>query len=414
MNFSNLVNSIQETHSFLQEVAAKAVNTPMTIRNWLIGYYIVEFEQNGEDRAKYGDNLINELVEKLKGSVYGISATNLRLYRQFYNIYPEIGQTMSDFFKPLLIIQTPPEQLQIKPTGIADPLEATIDSIHQTVSDKFDGEKNGVIYQTASDEFVPDILGTINKFEKNSVITKKYGLTPEKLLKLLSFSHIVELVKVDDELKRAFYEIECAKGVWSVRELKRQIESLYFERSGLSKDKEKLSAMVQQQAVKLQAKDIINTPFAIEFLGLNQQALVSETDLEQAIIDHLINFLRELGQGFCFEDRQKRILIDDEYYHIDLVFYHRILKCHVLIDLKTEKFKHSHAGQINAYLNYYKDQIMQQDDNPPIGILLCTEKGNTLVQYATAGLDPNIFVQKYMVALPGKEELEAYLRKEMQ
>jgi predicted nuclease of restriction endonuclease-like (RecB) superfamily len=414
MNFSNLVNSIQETHSFLQEVAAKAVNTPMTIRNWLIGYYIVEFEQNGEDRARYGDNLINELVEKLKSSINGISATNLRLYRQFYNIYPEIGQTLSDFFNPFLINQTTPEQLQINPTVIVEAFDTAIDTIHQTVSDKSVENRNGVIYQTVSDKLHPELYEAIDKLAKDSIVTKRYGLAPDKLLKNLSFSHIVELIKIDDQLKRAFYEIECAKGVWSVRELKRQIESLYFERSGLSKDKEKLSAMVQQQAVQLQAKDIINTPFAIEFLGLNQRALVSETDLEQAIIDHLINFLRELGQGFCFEDRQKRILIDDEYCHIDLVFYHRILKCHVLIDLKTEKFKHNHVGQINAYLNYYKNEVMRQDDNPPIGILLCTDKGNTLVKYATAGLDPNIFVQKYMVALPGKEELEAYLRKEMQ
>jgi predicted nuclease of restriction endonuclease-like (RecB) superfamily len=414
MKFSNLVNSIQETHSFLQEVAAKAVNTPMTIRNWLIGYYIVEFEQNGEDRAKYGDNLINELVEKLNGSLYGISATNLRLYRQFYNIYPEIIQAVSEYFKQLPNVQTASEQLQINLAVNDEPNESSIDSIHQTVSDKSVDDNNDKIRQTVSDKFQLTIYGAIDKLAKDTDVTKKYGLAPEKLLKLLSFSHIVELVKVDDELKRAFYEIECAKGVWSVRELKRQIESLYFERSGLSKDKEKLSAMVQQQAVILQAKDIINTPFAIEFLGLNQQALVSETDLEQAIIDHLINFLRELGQGFCFEDRQKRILIDDEYHFIDLVFYHRILKCHVLIDLKTEKFKHGHAGQINAYLNYYKNEVMQPDDNLPIGILLCTDKGNTMVKYATAGLDQNIFVQKYMVALPDKKELEAYLRKEMQ
>jgi hypothetical protein len=141
--------------------------------------------------------------------------------------------------------------------------------------------------------------------------------------------------------------------------------------------------------------------------------MVTETNLEQALIDHLIHFLRELGQGFCFEDRQKRILIDDEYYFIDLVFYHRVLKCHVLIDLKTEKFKHSHAGQINAYLNYYRNEVMREDDNPPVGILLCTDKGNTMVKYATAGLDKNIFVQKYMLELPGEKELEEYLRTEM-
>jgi predicted nuclease of restriction endonuclease-like (RecB) superfamily len=282
------------------------------------------------------------------------------------------------------------------------------------VSDESDDATIIANYQTLSDKLLPAIYKTIVNLTNVSTYNKNYGLTPEKLIRSLSFSHLVELVKIEDHLKRAFYEIECAKGVWSVRELKRQIESLYFERSGLSKNKEKLSAMVQQQAVQLQAKDIINTPFAIEFLGLNQNAIVTETNLEQAIIDHLINFLRELGQGFCFEDRQKRILIDDEYYFIDLVFYHRILKCHVLVDLKTEKFKHSHAGQINTYLNYYKHEVMLPGDNPPIGILLCTDKGNTMVQYATAGLDQNIFVQKYMVALPDKKELEAYLRKEMQ
>jgi predicted nuclease of restriction endonuclease-like (RecB) superfamily len=276
MKFSNLVNNIQETHFYLQEVAAKAVNTPMTIRNWLIGYYIVEFEQNGEDRAKYGDNLLVEL--EMASNIKGLSVTNLKIFRQFYRLYPEIGQTLSDYF--------------------------TNNQIGQPLSEQFQ------ISQTVSDELIPGSHKAIEKLANTSFPSKKYGLKPDKLLKLLSFSHIVELVKVDDELIRAFYEIECAKGVWSVRELKRQIESLYFERSGLSKDKKKLSAMVQQQAVQLQAKDIINTPFAIEFLGLNQQALVTETDLEQAIIDHLIHFLRELGQGFCFEDRQKRILID--------------------------------------------------------------------------------------------------------
>ncbi|MBN2776531.1 MAG: DUF1016 family protein [Bacteroidales bacterium] len=382
MDFNNLVSKIQETQNYLQAIAAKAVNTPLTVRNWLFGYYIVEFEQHGEDKAKYGDKLIRTLEKQLiDNGLKGFSFTNLNIYRQFYLCYPEIVQTVSEYLEKSRIVQTASEQLQIS--------------------------------QTPSDDLVPHISDIVATIKEVSTPVKKYGLSPDKILKHLSFSHFVELIKIDDELKRAFYEIECAKGVWSIRELKRQIESLYFERIGLSKDKEKLSAMVQHQAVKLQAKDIVNTPFAIEFLGLNSHAMVTESNLEQAIIDHLILFLRELGQGFCFEDRQKRILIDDEYYFIDLVFYHRILKCHVLIDLKTEKFKHSHAGQINAYLNYYKNEVMQPDDNPPIGILLCTEKGNTMVQYATAGLDQNIFVQKYMVALPSKEELEEYIKKEI-
>jgi len=202
MNFSNLLNSIQETHSFLQDVAAKAVNTPMTIRNWLIGYYIVEFEQHGEDRAKYGDNLINELVKKLKGSINGISATNFKLYRQFYNTYPEIIQTVTEYIKQLPNVQTLSKQLQIS----------------QTLSDQLNSDVNDVIRQTLSDKLQPAINESIDKFDDDSAITKKYGLPPDKLIKNLSFSHIVELVKVDDELKRAFYEIECVKGVWSVRD----------------------------------------------------------------------------------------------------------------------------------------------------------------------------------------------------
>jgi predicted nuclease of restriction endonuclease-like (RecB) superfamily len=225
----------------------------------------------------------------------------------------------------------------------------------------------------------------------------------------LSFSHIVELIKIDDPLKRAFYELECVKGTWSTRELQRQIESLYFERSGLSKDKKKLSELVNQKAVQLSPRDVINDPITVEFLGLSDRALVTETDLEQAILDHLQMFLLELGHGFCFEARQKRILIDDEYYFIDLVFYHRILKCHVLVDLKIEKFKHSHVGQMNTYLEYYKNEVKQKNDNPPVGILLCTDKGNTLVKYATAGLEESVFIRKYMVELPSQEELVKYI-----
>jgi predicted nuclease of restriction endonuclease-like (RecB) superfamily len=382
MNFNHLVFTIQDTHSSLQAVAAKAVNIPMTIRNWLIGFYIIEYEQHGEDRANYGDKLIKNLEQQLfKNGLNGLSFTNLNLYRQFYLRYPEMVQTVSEFFKSNQIIQTLSEQFEIR--------------------------------QTLSDESITSVDEVVRKLTSEDPVSRRYGLPPEKLLKSLSFSHFVELVKIEDDLKRAFYEIECAKGVWSVRELKRQVESLYFERSGISKDKAKLSALVQQQAVKLTPADIINTPFAVEFLGLNSMNMVTETNLEQALIDHLIHFLRELGQGFCFEDRQKRILIDDEYYFIDLVFYHRVLKCHVLIDLKTEKFKHSHAGQINAYLNYYRNEVMREDDNPPVGILLCTDKGNTMVKYATAGLDKNIFVQKYMLELPGEKELEEYLRTEM-
>ena len=188
---------------------------------------------------------------------------------------------------------------------------------------------------------------------------------------------------IDNPVKRAFYEMETIRGCWSYKELERQIASLYYERSGLSKNKEALSALVQQQATLLQPKDVINTPVTLEFLGLNEHALVTENDLEQSILDNLQHFL--------------------------LVFYHRILKCHVIVELKIDKFRHEYASQLNMYLNYFKAEVMQPDDNPPIGILLCTEKGDTLVKYATAGLNPNIFVQKYMIELPSEEEIKEFI-----
>ena len=233
------------------------------------------------------------------------------------------------------------------------------------------------------------------------------------LVKRLPFTHLRILSNIDDPLKRIFYEIECVKGCWSKNELQRQINTLYFERSGLSKNKKALSAMINKQTHTLIPKDIINTPITLEFLGLNERALVTESDLEQAILDHIQFFLLEMGTGFCFEARQKRMLIDEDYFFCDLVFYHRILKCHVLVDLKVDKFKAKHAAQLNMYLNYYKNEVKTPDDNPPIGILLCTEKGQTQVEYATAGMDENLFVQKYLVQLPDKKELEEYLTKEL-
>lgn len=382
MNFDGLIKNLQFTHATLYESAAKAVNTTMTLRNWLYGFYIVEYEQNGEDRAKYGSKLLKELSECIQ--IKGISETNLKIFRQFYLTYPSIGQTLPDLFNKF--------------------------QIGQTVSDQL-SEKE--ISHTGFDEAPFVSVKAFQNVKQSNTSNKTPGLSPERLIKTLSFSHIVELIKIDDPLRRAFYEIECVKGTWSTRELQRQVESLYFERSGLSKNKEKLSDLVNQKSVQLIASDLINDPISIEFLGLSDRALVTESDLEQALLDHLQLFLLEMGYGFCFEARQKRILIDGEYNYIDLVFYHRLLKCHVLVDLKVEKFKNSHTGQMNAYLNFYREEVMQETDNPPIGILLCTDKGETMVRYATAGLEHSIFVQKYLVALPGKQELEKYLNNKL-
>lgn len=233
----------------------------------------------------------------------------------------------------------------------------------------------------------------------------------EKLFRQLPCTHLIKLSAIDDPLKRVFYEMETIRGCWSARDLDRQISSLYFERSGLSKNKEALAAIINKEVQPLTPKDILNTPMTLEFLGLDNQAVVKESDLEQAILDNIQTFLLEMGQGFCFESRQKRILVDEDYFSIDLVFYHRILKCHVIVELKTDRFRHEYASQLNLYLNYYKSEVMQPDDNPPIGLLLCTDHGETIVKYATAGMDENLFVRKYMIQLPSEEEIKEYISK---
>lgn len=379
MNFELLVNTIQQTHSTLQQSALKSVNKHLTIRNWLVGFYIVEFEQKGEDRAKYGENLLSELAKSV--NIKGLSQTNLKLNRQFYNIYPQISQTLSDQLKQLTFDNSP---------------------IRQTASDEFQKYENQLItiVQTASAQF--------KTHEPNDL-----QVAPDKLINRLSFSHFTLLFPIEDPLKRTFYEIECMKGNWSHDELRRQITTLYFERSGMSNNPEKLSRVVQEKSVALIPTDIIKSPFTFEFLGLKAKDVVYESDLEQALIDHLEEFLLELGHGFCFEAKQKRITIGDRYYFIDLVFYHRILKCHVLIDLKMKEVEHENIGQLKTYINYYKKNIMLPDDNPPVALLLVTENNKELVEYAVADSDQDLFVSKYILELPTTKQLEDFIRKEL-
>lgn len=207
--------------------------------------------------------------------------------------------------------------------------------------------------------------------------------------------------------------MESIKGTWSVRELKRQINSLYFERSGLSASPEKLAKMVHQSNTPATPTDIIKNIYAFEFLDLRVRDVVEESDLEGSLLTHLQDFIIELGYGFCFEARQKRILIGANYYFIDLLFYHRILKCHVLIELKIGDFEHGDIGQLNTYLNYVRQEISEASDNPPVGILLVAEKDHALVKYATAGMDENLFVQQYLIQLPSAEQLQHYIEKEL-
>ncbi len=375
MNFNDLRNSIQQVSDSMRRSAILSVNTHLTVRNWLIGFYIVEFEQRGEDRAKYGAKLLQKLADAFNEE--GLSYRNLRLYRQFYLVYPQISMYIPNFLQKNLaeIWQSPVAKLKSSEKEGA--------GIRQSLSAQFKTE--GILEQ------LPYIAELVSK---------------------LSFTHLSLLVSIEDPLKRRFYELECIKGTWSVRELKRQIDTLYFERSGISRKPDVLGNETERIGEKASLKDIIKSPFTFEFLGLKAKDVVYESDLEQALIEHLEDFLLELGDGFCFEARQKRILIGDEYFFCDLVFYHRILKCHILIELKVDSFSHEHIGQLRTYVNYYRKGMMQSDDNPPIGILLVTNKNDALVKYAVSENDRELFVSKYIVGLPDKKQLEQFINEE--
>ena len=349
ISFDILMNSIKEINNKAGGMAKSAVNQLMTLRNWAIGYYIVEYEQGGKDKAEYGTNLLKNLEKQI--SEKGLNETLFRVCRQFYLVYPQIYSTVTNEFK-------------------------------------LEDFRN---YSTVSNEFV----------------TK-----PDVLVQNLSFSHIREIMVIDDAFERFFYETECIKCNWSVRELRRQIKTNLYVRAGISKKPE----LLMQPAIDNCTNTMltIKDPFTFEFLGLEAKEAVSESDLEQALMDHLQEFMLELGEGFCFEARQKRIIIDDKYYFVDLVFYNRLLHCNVIIELKNDEFKHEDLGQLNAYVGYYKKNEMKPGDNPPVGILLCTDKGSQMVEYALSGMDNKLFVSTYMLHLPDKQKLEAFMLKEME
>jgi len=366
MNFTDLISSIEQLHNELSLEAVREVNTFQTIRNWLIGWYIVEFEQHGSDRAQYGQKLIEEISRRMK-HIRGFGVSNVKNFRQFYLTYPWFGESIS----------------------------ATISNLplHKTIGE--------TIRQTASGELV-----------KIREVDESITLPHQTLLSTLSFSHFIELLRLDSDLKRRFYEIETVKNAWNVRELVRAIDTLLFERTGLSTNKQAVISRIKEQR-PASAAEFIKNPYLLEFLGLEEKAEYSENDLETAIISHLQDFLTELGKGFCFEARQKRITFDNTHYRIDLVFYHRILKCHVLIDLKLGRYDHADSGQMNLYLNYYRKNEMTDGDNPPVGLILCADHDDALVEYTTTGLANEIVVSKYLVELPQKEELLRFLRAEL-
>lgn len=358
-DLASLAEAIVRIHEAITLEATKAVNVSLTLRNWLIGSYIAEYELSGTDRAAYGENLLKELSTRLaRTGVSNSGRRQLYQYLAFYRAYPEIVRTL------------PAQSLRLLPAPTA--------------------------------------------VKKVRTLSAQLALPPQRLLETLSYSQFELLTGIEEPLKRRFYEVECVRGHWSFRELKRQIASLYYERAGLSKNKKKLSKLTQAKAQPQNAKEIIRDPYVFEFLGLKSKEVMGESDLENALLDKLENFLLELGHGFCFEARQKRILIGGEHFFVDLVFYHRILKCHVLIELKADDFKHEHLGQLNSYVSWYAKHEMAEGDNPPVGILLCTKKNHALVEYALAGIDNRLFVSKYQLELPKKDEIRKFIEKEIE
>ena len=346
---------------------ARTVNTTHVVANWLIGREIVEEEQRGSRKAEYGQRLIAELSIKLQNDYgSGYSATNLKLFRQFFFEYPRL----------------------------------TIMEISHTVRDQ-------------------SLLSNKNNLPVTA--RRRIGHTPcdqswkpGLLHPDLSWSMYRHLVRIESSAARSFYEIEAVKNNWSARELERQINSLLYERLALSKDKKGLMRLALKGQTIRRPADVFKDPVVMEFLGLPASPKLTESHLEKALINDLQTFLLELGKGFAFVSRQERITLDGDHFYIDLVFYHTILKCFVLIDLKVGKLTHQDLGQLQLYVNYYDRERRTKGDNPTLGLILCTDKNDAVVRY-TLGPDQQkkIFASRYKLYLPTEAELQAELRREL-
>jgi predicted nuclease of restriction endonuclease-like (RecB) superfamily len=342
-----------------RQSAARGVDLLQVYTNYEIGRRIVEQEQQGEDRAQYGKELLNELAARLAGEFgNGFSVSNLRYMRQFYLAYPEriapIRQTVSGEFLAFPIAQ-----------ALSAP-------IHQTMS--------GELQTSAETTYKPFVL---------------------------SWSHYVFLIGLKPE-ERDFYEIEAAQQGWTLRELRRQFDAGLYERLALSRDKQAIRDLARQGQHVANPQDLLKDPYVLEFLGLEEKTRYSEADLESAIVTHIENFLLELGKGFLFESRQKRFTFDEEHFFVDLVFYNRLLRAYVLIDLKIGKLSHQDLGQMQMYVNYFDRHVRTEVENHTIGIVLCKKKNSALVEI-TLPKDANIHAREYQLYLPSKEELQQKL-----
>ena len=339
--FSQVVDLLQQS----KQQVVRAINQTMVYTYYEIGRMIVEEEQNGKDRAEYGKQLLKGLSKELNQEFgKGFSVETLEKIRRFYLTYSK---------------------------------SSTLSTISE--NDKL------------SEVIVPSV--PVKK-------TLSFNISFS-----LSWSHYNFLIRIDNSNERSFYEIETAKNNWSVRELKRQYDTALYTRLSLSRDKEGILKLSQQGQIIEKPKDIIKDPYILEFLGLPELNQYSENELEEEIINKLEQFLLELGNGFTFVARQKRITFDDKHFRIDLVFYNRILKCFVLIDLKIGELKHQDLGQMQMYVNYYDREMRLEEENKTIGLVLCQNKSDLVVEYTLPENNEQIFASKYKMVLPSKEEL---------
>jgi len=348
----NLYTKVIELLNQARQNVAQTINNTMATAYFEIGRMIVEEEQQGKERAEYGKHILNELSEKLVTEFgKGFSKRNLEQMRQFYLTY-SIAQTVS-------------AQLG---KGQTAPYEFKNEEIADTVSRK------SINQQTLSAQFK------------------------------LTWSHYLKLMRITDVNERNFYEIEAIKNNWSLRELQRQYDSALYTRLALSKNKEEVISLGQKGQIIEKSKDLIKDPYVLEFLGLPEKSFYSENDLEQRLIDKLEHFLLELGNGFTFVARQKRITFEEKHFKIDLVFYNRILKCFVLIDLKIGELKHQDIGQMQMYVNYFDREVKLEDENKTIGIILCQDKSESVVRYTLPENNEQIFASKYLTVLPSEKD----------
>lgn len=397
MKFNDLVAQISGIDSASRLSAGRTLQQILSLRNWLIGAYIVEFEQVGEDRAAYGQVLMQTLAQSLtETGCQGLSWRNLHNFRQLALAYPGLdpgGMGQSIAFPKIL--QTSAEfgrYRSLLPRSAESP---SIPPNRQTSGDFTDSAFPSLARRASEQQLVWRDVKWISR-----------------LFTTLTFSHLLELSRIDNETRRAFYEIHCLKERWSVREFQRQKDSMLYERIGLSENRDAVLALAREEGnVSDSPAAQLRDPYVFEFLGIERRALTSESDLERALVDHLQHFLFELGRDFCFIARQFRITAGNRHHYVDLLLFHRRLRCLVAIDLKSGAFEPEHAGQLRFYVNYLAEHVADPEENPPVGILLCAERNAEVVRFATAG-DSDLFVSRYQFELPTEQQLKHWLHEE--